>query len=394
MAEYTIELRDVLKYGYKLFDFNYPFYDASKKAEFEEAFIRHFYFREIGTETIDRFKWYLEDKFMTVLPYYNELFKAAQIEYNILDNYKLEESYTIKRENTGKTSGVTSTVGQTFDNQSSETATSEHLAGTSEGSEQGTTHSETDATTSETGTTSGSTVQDVEEITDREGTNKTDTDGTVTSQASGSDTTTRTGNNKSVNIDETTVETIEKRIDTPQGIKSTDDFDAYMSGRQDTETKTDGSITKTDTISETDKTEKGTTVTDTTDTSVLLTIDERTERGQTVDTETNETRTNNGTGKTTTSGTTSGENSASVAQDTTGNTSTTTTGEQKTTHDNNTRTESVGTEIETHEILRKGNIGVDTDSDAIEKHLRLQKTLTSIQKMFFDECEDLFMLVY
>lgn len=41
-----------------------------------------------------------------------------------------------------------------------------------------------------------------------------------------------------------------------------------------------------------------------------------------------------------------------------------------------------------------GNIGVQTQSDMLEKHLILQKKLKNIEKNFFDECEELFMMVY
>ena len=70
------------------------------------------------------------------------------------------------------------------------------------------------------------------------------------------------------------------------------------------------------------------------------------------------------------------------------------TGEERTTADNNTRTRSEGYTTETIEHTKKGNIGVDTDADMIQKHIALQKILTQIEKMFFDECEDLFMLVW
>lgn len=48
----------------------------------------------------------------------------------------------------------------------------------------------------------------------------------------------------------------------------------------------------------------------------------------------------------------------------------------------------------THTLTRKGNIGVQTGSDMVTKHIELQKTLKSIELQFFKECEDLFMLIY
>ena len=120
MANYTIELKDVIEHGYNIFDFAYPFYNDDKKPAFEQSFIRHFYFREIGCDTVDRFKLYLKDKMLTVFPYYNELFKTALIEYDKLNNYNLTDKTVRTLENTGKNAGFSSSVGQLFDEQNSE----------------------------------------------------------------------------------------------------------------------------------------------------------------------------------------------------------------------------------------------------------------------------------
>lgn len=53
-----------------------------------------------------------------------------------------------------------------------------------------------------------------------------------------------------------------------------------------------------------------------------------------------------------------------------------------------------GSNEETFINHRVGNIGVQTQSDMLEKHLILQKKLKNIEKNFFDECEELFMMVY
>ena len=45
----------------KLFNFDYPLYDSKLKYEFEKNFIRHFYTREIGSESVALFKLRLED---------------------------------------------------------------------------------------------------------------------------------------------------------------------------------------------------------------------------------------------------------------------------------------------------------------------------------------------
>lgn len=277
MAKYTIELREIVEHGISIFDFPYTFYDDTKRREFEEKFIRHFYFREIGCETVERFKWYLQDKMNTVFPYYNELFKSASIEYDVLDNYKLTETYTRNIENTNKQSGISSTVGQVMGEQETESKQNKSI---------------------------DTTANDKENIT------------TISEENSSSD-------------------LVKKFLDTPQGL------------------------------------------TDLSDSKYLTTLNQDTGEGSTNGSSDSET-TRNATGNETT----------------TDNVTGTLHNEQKTTTDNNTRMYTNGEQSETYTLTRRGNIGVDTDSDAIEKHNRLQKTLKNIEKMFFDECEDLFMLVY
>ena len=100
MARYTTELRDIVKSGLKLFDFEYVFYDPTKKTDFEQQFIDHFLFREIGVETVGRFQHYLKVKCNEVLPFYNEMLKAAQLEYDVLNNYDMTETFEKTNSNT------------------------------------------------------------------------------------------------------------------------------------------------------------------------------------------------------------------------------------------------------------------------------------------------------
>lgn len=341
MAKYTVELRTVVESGINIFSFPYEFYDETKREKFERDFIRHFYFREIGCETVDRFKLYLRDKMETVFPYYNELFKSASIKYDVLDNYKLTETYTRNYQNDGKTSGITSNVGQYFGNQSSES--NRDTTGKAD---------ETENTTHSTHSTGLST-------TDTENNSVTDTENNNTTE----DNTTRT--NTSNNTTET--DDIKKFLDTPQGATSLEDSKYLTTLNHDTgDTKQNSSST--------DKT-------------IGVVTSDSTGKSET-----------DSTGKTTTNTTddVTGESERTLKADTTGNEkiNATATDEQKTTQDSNTRNYHHNEHKEEYTLTRRGNIGVDTDSDAIEKHNRLQKTLKNIERMFFEECEDLFMLVY
>lgn len=90
------------------FNFNFPFYNEEKRAEFEQNFLRHFYMREIGLETIDYFMLRLEDKLNIIMPYYNKLLTANEKEYDPFYTEIIDESIT--RDRTGKTNGTDTTA--------------------------------------------------------------------------------------------------------------------------------------------------------------------------------------------------------------------------------------------------------------------------------------------
>lgn len=94
MAKYSVELNDIIESGFKLFNFDYTFYDEDKKPELESRFVDYFRFREIGTETVGRFQHYLKVKFVETLPYYNMLLETSLYEYDLKNNYNLTETFS------------------------------------------------------------------------------------------------------------------------------------------------------------------------------------------------------------------------------------------------------------------------------------------------------------
>lgn len=107
MANYTIELGR-LKDGFKIFDFNYPFYDESKKPEFEDLFIKRFYNYEICCETPARWRRYLEVTMRTKFPMYNMLLMTAQIDYEKTKNYNVTETQNREVNNDNNVTGSNS----------------------------------------------------------------------------------------------------------------------------------------------------------------------------------------------------------------------------------------------------------------------------------------------
>ena len=99
MNNYTITLGEIVENNVDIFDFDYPFYNEERRKQFEEHFIEHFYFDEIGQETVARFKQRLKIKLNLIMPYWNKIFLADELEQRILDNYDVTETYTREVEN-------------------------------------------------------------------------------------------------------------------------------------------------------------------------------------------------------------------------------------------------------------------------------------------------------
>lgn len=111
MAKYTLELRTIEESkNVKVFDFEYDFYDKDLKEKFEKKFIDHYYFDEIGFETIARFKHRLRTKLNEIMPDYKQLYETelAAKDINFLLNKDLKETFIREADNTNNMTGDSS----------------------------------------------------------------------------------------------------------------------------------------------------------------------------------------------------------------------------------------------------------------------------------------------
>lgn len=92
MAQVTVELRNLLRTDFELFDFEYEFDDKKMAAELEQAVIDHYSNYEIGQEVPDDFKRVFKNKWLSATSYYNRLHNTTLLEYNPLINYKMNEA--------------------------------------------------------------------------------------------------------------------------------------------------------------------------------------------------------------------------------------------------------------------------------------------------------------
>lgn len=118
MSKYTAELRTIIDNGFDIFDFQYTRTSESQAIVSDEAleqgFIDHFYFREVGFETLERFKKRLKTQWLESLGEFDKLLVAYNQDINIKSTNKLhgktvfEDTPISKLENKNYATNITS----------------------------------------------------------------------------------------------------------------------------------------------------------------------------------------------------------------------------------------------------------------------------------------------
>lgn len=135
-GKYTITLRDVVRLGYQLFDENYLciYTNPVERAAFEDVIYKHFYARQIGFETIDRFLLEFNNALNLAYPLMKQKLESSEA-YTVyigkegaFNNYSVTESESVGRAEsaTSSTTGASSGTSSDTVNRSSTTS---NLAG-------------------------------------------------------------------------------------------------------------------------------------------------------------------------------------------------------------------------------------------------------------------------
>lgn len=119
---------------------DYPIFDESYRAQLNDKIIRHFYFREIGFETVAQFRWRMDATMRENMVYFNQLYESLNLIVDPITNvrYTYQDVFNLATEETG--TGTKATTG----------------SGTSSGTE---THAGDDVTEAAKGTTTTETTQ-------------------------------------------------------------------------------------------------------------------------------------------------------------------------------------------------------------------------------------------
>lgn len=114
----TVELRDIVESGTDIWDFDYPsFYEGDDKKAFEQKVIDHFYFRQIGQETVGRFLHYFRSRIREIMPYYIQLYKSEKYMNEIEDPFAtVDYTETYEEETNGTATGESSATSDSTTN--------------------------------------------------------------------------------------------------------------------------------------------------------------------------------------------------------------------------------------------------------------------------------------
>lgn len=91
-AVFTVELGTLVDSGFDIGLKAYPIFDANYREPLNAKIVEHFWFREIGFETPQMFKRFLNRRMNEIMPYYNELYKTTLYDFDPLVNYDLKST--------------------------------------------------------------------------------------------------------------------------------------------------------------------------------------------------------------------------------------------------------------------------------------------------------------
>ena len=98
----------------KIFDFHYPIFDENYRSVLEQKILRHYYLREICSETVGVWKLFLDAKMNEIMPYYNKLYESELFEFNPMFDVDLTITHNLTNDKVGSENNqdnMTGTVG-------------------------------------------------------------------------------------------------------------------------------------------------------------------------------------------------------------------------------------------------------------------------------------------
>lgn len=125
MSKYTTEVRFILEQAAGLtesvgfaqvddviaqawesvFTSNVELFDPEYKPGLLKKILKHYYTREIAAETVGLWKLWMNERLEMIMPYYNQLYKSALIEFDPMEDVNTVREHTRGETSQGSTSG-------------------------------------------------------------------------------------------------------------------------------------------------------------------------------------------------------------------------------------------------------------------------------------------------
>ena len=94
MSKYTVTVKNLMKNNFNFGLQDYPIFDENYRETLNNNILYYYYEDEIGFETAELFKIYLNRTMQRIMPYYNNLYNLQKelIEKGVLNNVNLTET--------------------------------------------------------------------------------------------------------------------------------------------------------------------------------------------------------------------------------------------------------------------------------------------------------------
>jgi hypothetical protein len=90
----------------KIFTSKAPFFDEEYRSILCQKILKHYYLREICCETVGIWTLWMNTRLEEIMPYYNQLYESAKIEFNPMHNVNLTSKHERNVEGTSKEDGT------------------------------------------------------------------------------------------------------------------------------------------------------------------------------------------------------------------------------------------------------------------------------------------------
>lgn len=94
----------------KIFTSKAVFFDEEYRSVLCQKILKHYYLREIGSETVGIWKLWMNTRLEEIMPFYNQLYKSALLEFNPLYDVDLTRTHNRKVDSSKQDDGTSKSV--------------------------------------------------------------------------------------------------------------------------------------------------------------------------------------------------------------------------------------------------------------------------------------------